>query len=160
MRGRKAKPIEQKIREGNAGHRALPEPLKLNSGAPRKPDNLPPAGERLWDEIVPVLSGAGIIDRVDGAALTALCVQWGRAESARELVAVQGEYVPGSMGQLVEHPAIGVERAAHAMFLRFAEQYGMTAAARARIAAAVVGVKTVLEEERDGVLDMTPELVP
>jgi P27 family predicted phage terminase small subunit len=157
VRGRKPKAIEQKIRSGNPGNRKLPEPLDLGRGLPEKPD-LPEAGARLWDEIVPVLAAAGVLNSVDRAALAALCIQWARAESARALVERQGEYVPGSMGQLVEHPGLAVERQAHALFLRFAEQYGLTPSARARIAAAVSLVPHELERELAEVVDLTPEL--
>lgn len=140
MKGRKPKPTEQKRREGNAGKRKLPEPVQIApvSGLAR-PDDLPAEALQLWDDIVDRLHGAGILDLVDRPALTALCVQWARAERARKVLAQEGFFTIGSMGQLVEHPALSIERQAHALFLRFAEHYGLTAAARARIVAAVRG---------------------
>ena len=44
----------------------------------------------------------------------------------------------GSTGQMVEHPALQVERNAHTLLLRFAAEYGITPSARARIAGARV----------------------
>jgi phage terminase small subunit len=75
MRGRKPKPVELAIREGNPGHKVLPEPLKFQAGPPTKPSDLPAAASEMWDEVVTVLVAAGVADKVDSAALTALCVQ-------------------------------------------------------------------------------------
>jgi len=158
MRGRKPKPLEQKLREGNAGNRPLPEPIDLGRDAELEPPDLPVPALDLWNEIVPQLRAAGILHRVDRAALVALCLQWDNAVLARETIEEQGIFARGSMGQTVEHPAVGVERAAHTMFLRFAEQYGLTPSARARIAAAVAGAPPGLDEELAEVIDLTPEL--
>src|SRR5205085_177510 len=70
-------------------------------------------------------------------ALQAMCVQWARAQMATKVIGRHGYFALGSTGQIVEHPALAIERHAHGLFLRFAEQYGLTAAARARIAAAL-----------------------
>jgi P27 family predicted phage terminase small subunit len=159
MKGRKPKPLEQKRREGNPGKRKLGQPVKIRAGAPEKPKNLPPAGSALWDEIVAVLHTARVADAIDAPALTALCVQWARAEQARAALRKDGIFALGSTGQLTEHPALGIERAAHGMFLRFAEQYGLTAAARSRIALVGAAGAIEAEAERAAVLDLKPRLV-
>ncbi|MGH7341744.1 MAG: P27 family phage terminase small subunit, partial [Candidatus Rokuibacteriota bacterium] len=119
---------------------------------------LPPAAAELWDEIVPALHAAGVADRVDTAALVALSLQWARADEAGDLLASDGVLAIGSMGQVAPHPALAIERAAHLAFLKFAQEYGLTAAARARIAAAMVGAREALERELAEVIDLTPEL--
>lgn len=134
-RGRPPKPIEQRKREGNARQHKLPKPLKL-TGAPEPPPDLAPAGVELWNELVTALDRWGALDKVDRAALTAVCTQWARAEAARQVIRKEGLFSRGSTGQIVEHPAVGIERAAHAMLLRFLGEYGGTAVARTRIAAA------------------------
>jgi P27 family predicted phage terminase small subunit len=140
VKGRKPKPLQQKVREGNPGKRKLPEPLELDSGPLSKPADLPAEASALWDDLVPLLEHAGVAERVDRAAFSALCVQWARAERARAVLAAEGLFALGSTGQLVEHPGLGIERNACALFLRFAEQYGLTPAARARISAARMGL--------------------
>jgi P27 family predicted phage terminase small subunit len=151
--GRKNKAIEQKRREGNPGKRALPEPLKLG-GALEKPADLSPIASETWDELVELLAGAGVADAVDRPALVALCLQWERGVVARRVLEAEGYFVAGSMGQAVEHPALKIESRAHQMFLRFAEQYGLTAAARAKIAAVAAGAKSSLESEREAIVDL------
>jgi P27 family predicted phage terminase small subunit len=157
-RGRPRKPIEQALREGNPGKRQLPEPVRLRGGDPIKPPGLPDAASELWDEIVPALASAGVVDRVDTASLTALCLEWARAEEARQLIDEDGVLGVGSTGQLAAHPALAIERSAHLVFLKFAQEYGLTPAARARIAAAMAGAREVLERELAEVIDLTPEL--
>jgi P27 family predicted phage terminase small subunit len=159
VKGRKPKPVAQKRAEGNPGKRKLHEPLVVKPGAPEKPDDLPPAGSQLWDELVPALTAAGVLEQVDRAAFIALCVQWGRAEQARAVIREQGAFALGSMGQLVAHPAVGLERDAHAMLLRFAEQYGLTAAARARIGVVGAGAAAAGEAKLAQVIDLTPRVV-
>lgn len=161
-RGRPPKPIEQRAREGNPGNRRLPEPLHLSARLPERPAGLPPAAIALWDELMPDLSEVGVVAFPDSAALVAMCVQWARAEEARRVIAEEGHFALGSTGQLVEHPALAIERAAHALYLRFAEQFGLTASARARIAATALGARAVqasLDAELADVIDMQPELL-
>lgn len=159
MKGRKSKPVEQRKREGNPGKRKLAAPLKLRPGTPVKPTYLLPSAGKLWDELVSALAPSGLAGKVDASALTALCVQWARAEQAREVLDEYGLFGKGSTGQIIEHPALSIERNAHAMFLRFAEQYGLTAAARARIAGAVDPVAGAEEDELADVLTLVPRRV-
>ena len=134
-RGRKPKPIEQKVAEGNRGRRPLPEPVRTGAPLPAEPpDTLGDAGRELWIEMTTRL--AGILDAIDRAALTAMCQQADRAAAADKVIREQGHFARGSTGQVVAHPALGIERAAHALLLRFAAEYAATPVARARVAAA------------------------
>lgn len=140
MKGRKPKPIAQRRREGNAGKRRLPAEIEIPVSAGLEvPEGLPPEAERLWREIVPPLEQAGILHPVDRAALQAMCVQWSVAEMARLVLKAEGHWALGSTGQLVPHPAVAVMGQAHDKFRSFAEQFGASAAARARIAATLTG---------------------
>jgi P27 family predicted phage terminase small subunit len=139
-RGRPPKPAAQRRREGNAGKRKIPKDLP--AAAPldlTPPDDLLPEGVRFWHELVTALTGWNQLHRVDRVALTAVCVQWQRAEQARQVLRHEGMFSRGSTGQLQEHPALGIERAAHAQVIRFLSEYGGTPVARARIAAAGQG---------------------
>ncbi len=111
----------------NPGNTQLPDP----------PDDLPHEAIEFWKDTVSLLGDAGVIHRADRSALIALSVQWARAERARKVLAEEGYFALGSMGQIVEHPALSVERQAHSMFLRFAEQYGLTPVAREKIQSSI-----------------------
>jgi P27 family predicted phage terminase small subunit len=135
MRGRKPKPVEVKIREGNPGKRPLPEPVRVG-GVPASlepPDDLPQTAKDWWNEAVPILAKVGILDTVDRAALEMMATQYARAKQASRVIAEHGHLARGSTGQLVEHPSLATERAAAQMFLRMAEQYALTPVARTRL---------------------------
>jgi P27 family predicted phage terminase small subunit len=151
MKGRPPKPTEQKKLEGNPGRRPLPEPVIVagRGSLPAPPDDVPPEGHRLWDTIVAELERVNLVDRIDYPALIALCTQWARAEKARRVLAQEGMFALGSMGQIVEHPALAIERNAHALFLRFAEHYALTPVARARIGLAMLEGRKMQEELQD-----------
>ena len=160
QRGPKPEPTALRKRRGNPSKTPVAdEPLALAAGTePVKPAELPPAASELWDAIVPALVASGVAEMPDTPALVALCVQWARAEEARDAIERDGVMGMGSMGQLSVHPAIGLERAAHLAFLKFAEHYGLTAAARARIDAARRGSAAPLDDELADVLEMQPQL--
>ncbi len=153
MRGRPPKAIEQKQREGNAGKRALPEPVKLGDGMPQKPANLPPVASELWDEVVPLLHQAGVVHQIDRAALTIMCLELARFDDMIGVVEEESPFGLGSMGQVVAHPALGEARASAGMFLRYAEHFAMTPSARARIAV-LASVKSGVDLE--AILDAGP----
>lgn len=100
------------------------------------PSDLPIEALEFWKDTVQLLGESGVIHGADRSALIALSVQWARAERARKVLIEEGYFALGSMGQIVEHPALSIERQAHSMFLRFAEQYGLTPIARAKILSA------------------------
>lgn len=154
MKGRPPKPIEQREREGNLGKRPLPAPVKID-GELVKPE-LPGFASQLWDDVVPTLQAAGVVAGVDAPTLESMCLAWERLQQARVILDAQGVTALGSMGQLVEHPMIGTERAARAEFLRHAEQFGMTAAARARIAMTANVAHAAAVGELATVIDLTP----
>ncbi len=147
MKGRPPTPIAQREREGNPSKRPLPATVELQAvEGLEPPQEIPPAGVKLWQEIVPILSAANLLNLVDRAALTALCIQWARGVEAREFILDEGYFSLGAAGQIVEHPALGMERKAHAMLLRFCEHYGLTPVARARIAATLDGRRSVEDD--------------
>ena len=153
MKGRPPKPTEQKLREGNPGKRKLPEPVKVE-GRPlpeslQAPEHLAPEAKEAWDRIVPTLEQVGILDGVDMMALEAMVTQWARAKQAGRVVDEFGHAALGSTGQLVEHPALGTERAAMSLFLKFAEHYALTPVARTRLGLAEIQRKTMQQEISD-----------
>lgn len=139
MRGRKPKPVEQRRLEGgrDVSHRSTPEPL-LVAGRPAHefddpPADLPLDGREFWRTTVSRLIDVGMLDLVDEVALRMLSTQYARWVQAGRVVAIDGHFVRGSVGQLREHPAIRIEREAHASYLKTAEQFGLTPMARTRL---------------------------
>lgn len=139
MRGRKPKPVEQRRLEGGreVSHRSPPEPL-LVAGRPahefdEPPDDLPLDAKRFWRQTVSRLLEVGMLDLVDDVALRMLATQYARWQQASRVVAQDGHFVRGSVGQLREHPAIRIERESHGLYIKTAEQFGLTPMARTRL---------------------------
>ena len=139
MRGRKPVPAEQRRLEGgrDVSHRAVPDVL-LVAGRPADqldipPDDLPRDAQEYWRATVARLVEVGMIDLVDDAALRMLATQYARWRQAGRVVAEDGHFARGSVGQLREHPAVKIEREAHGLFLKTAEHFGLTPMARTRL---------------------------
>lgn len=141
MRGRPPKPTEQKRREGNAGKRKLPTTARASRVAGvgdlgpdwAAPKSLGADGRSLWDYLVPKLHAARWIDLVDLPMLRQMCEQHDIAEAARRVIVDLGVLTMGSRKSWVENPAIATQQKATMIVLRIAEQFGMTASARARL---------------------------
>ena len=162
MKGHPPNPVEQRIREGNPRRHPLPEPL-LVSGRPEvnelePPEDLPEAGKRAWNEIVPQLAEIGLLDRIDRLVLEAMCLHWARMKQAGKVISAQGHLVRGPGGSLREHPSLKTERESASAFFRLAEQYAMTPIARTRLGLAELHRRT-LKAEFDTALG-EPDLQP
>jgi phage terminase small subunit len=216
--GQNATPAESRKRQGgtkkrgDVSHRPQPEVVTVGGRlevAPEPPADLPEAGKPIWVELVEMLSEAGMLDRVDLAAVRIAIIQYvqhdlalaaiseapdnsaldetisaraqsltdtsailratrvrlanriksgeaptsdvaaliaaeermlrttERLENLRELRRLRehagGLVALGSTGQIVEHPLVGIQRAAATLFLRFAQEFGATTLARTRI---------------------------
>lgn len=152
-----------KIKEGNPGHRPLPEPL-LVAGRPElnelqePPSHLPADAKAFWRDSVRRLVEVGIIDRVDVAMLEQLAVQYARIRQAQRVLAEDGLFALGSVGQIVEHPAVKVERDATRLFQSLAQEFALTPVARTRLGLAELHRRTLSSELQDslGEVDLHP----
>lgn len=155
MRGRKPKPLEQKVAEGNPGKRPLPEPM-LVAGRPalnelsEPPEHLPPEAKEFWRDSICRLVEVGIIDRVDVPVLEQLATQYARIRQAQRVLAEDGHFTRGSVGQIREHPALKIERDATTMFLKIAEHYALTPIARTRLGLAELHRRSLSQELTEG----------
>ena len=133
--GQNTKPAEQRRREGNPGKRAIPEPTKIGARkAPKMPATPPEEAKRAWRQIVPLLDGAKEVREADLPELEALCTAVARMRQARKALKKHGSlFTTGSTGQLVEHPALKVERDAMKEIARFGERFGLDPMARTRL---------------------------
>lgn len=129
-------------------HRPLPEPV-LVAGRPEAKDiaeppaHLPEDAKDLWRNDVQKILEVGIADKIDMAALEAMCIAYARAIQAGRVVKSEGLFTQGSVGQLREHPALRIERESWMTFLRLAEQFGITPISRTRLGLAELGRRTL-----------------
>lgn len=131
--GRKPKPAAQRRREGNPGKRPIKEPAFEPEGEPEPPTFLSASAREEWERVVPELVASGIAKRAHTAGLTAMCVHWGLAEDARQVIEEEGLVEAGSTGQMVQHPLIGTYVQAIGGYLKIATEFGLTPSAATRI---------------------------
>ena len=137
-------------------HRAMPEPL-LVAGRPEHELDKPPAGlpleaKRYWRKTVARLVEVGMIDLVDETGLKMLSTQYARWVGAGETIAKEGMFTVTAKGQPALHPAVREERDATILYLRAAEQFGLTPMARTRLGLAELHRRS-LHMEMDRALD-------
>ncbi len=138
MPGPPPKPVEQKLRAGNPGHRPLPEPV-LIAGRPElaeliePPADLPKPGQEMWRELAPTLVEAGLLDAADRWMLAELCRAHARRIQFSRALQQDGLFAIGSRGQIRQHPAVAGERAAAVEFRQFAALFGLSPVDRTRL---------------------------
>lgn len=141
---RRTKPTVLKLIEGNRNKRPLPkhEP-KPPPGIPIPPPHLDAIALAEWKSMAVMLFDIGLLSLIDGAILAAYCVAFSRWRQAEEALAIMkakdkvtnGLLIKTTNGNVIVSPLVGVANRAMMMMIRCAEEFGMSPAARARIAA-------------------------
>lgn len=155
------KPVEQRLREGNPGKRPLPE-VMLIAGRPaleefaEPPSHLPADAKELWRDTVAHL--VEVRDRVDRPMLEMLATQYARWRQAERVVASEGHFTLGSVGQIREHAALKIEREGSSAFLRMAVEFGLTPSGRIRLGQAELTRRNLAHELQSHL--GTPDLRP
>jgi P27 family predicted phage terminase small subunit len=154
VRGRKPTPVEQKVRDGNPGHRPLPDVVTV-AGRPAPvevadpPGILGADGQAWWVETIPLAAESGMLDRIDRTQLVFMATQWDHWIKAQRVIAQDGFFTRGSVGQLREHPALKIAREAEAAFNKVAEMFGFNPMGRTRLGLQVLsGAAKAAELER------------
>lgn len=140
----KPKPTALRIIEGNRSKRPLPknEP-KPRVGIPQPPAQLDAYATAEWNRIAPELEAIGLLSTIDGTTLAAYCQcvsRWMQAEEAIAKMKARDKLTSGLMiktsnGNAIQNPLVGVANRSMLMAIRFASEFGMSPAARARLAA-------------------------
>ncbi len=102
--------------------------------APKKPEDVAndPALSDAWDLIVPSLDEAGLLSRADLPSLVLALMHYVTAQQAFRQIGGDVVVVDHGHGGVKKNPAEAVMRAESEMFLRYAQQLGMTFVSRAR----------------------------
>lgn len=115
MPGRKPKPVELKLLDGNPGkkriNRSRPKP---RSGIPSCPSWLSPEAKKEWRRVVKEMGPTGALRIVDGSMLATYCHLWGEfVDAARNGKTLSGNFI--------------------AQMRALASEFGMTPSSRSRI---------------------------
>jgi len=129
--GRKPKPTNLRIVEGNRGHRPIndkePKPQPV---MPECPEFIVGKAKKVWDKYGPMLVRLGILTEADGLAFAALCTEWARyAELAGNNTLVQSF----ESGARQVAPEVSASHKSLTQLLRLFGEFGMTPSARARL---------------------------
>lgn len=147
MRGRKPKPTAVKELEGNPGKRALnhaePQPA---SDKPTCPSHIKGEARKEWNRISKDLHAAGLLTKIDKAALAIYCQAWERWVEAEEQLKKVGPVVKSPSGYPVLNPFWSVANKAMSQMQKALVEFGMTPSSRSRIHVADTAADDELEE--------------
>lgn len=133
--GRKPKPVNLRILEGNPGKRAL----NLNEPKPRPirpscPSWLLPEAKKEWRRVAPELEHMGILTAVDRAALAIYCQAWARMVDAEESVTKYSSILKSKTSDYVQVSPFETLRKQNAQLVRaFCAEFGLTPSSRGRM---------------------------
>ena len=139
--GRKAKPIEMKILDGNPGKQRIPAISPSPPGTmPDVPTHLDYYGQEEWKRIADGLNIMGILREVDQNILGAYCASYSRWRHAEEeLNKLKNESPLSALvlktisGNYIQQPLIGIANTAARDMVKYASEFGLTPAARASL---------------------------
>jgi len=149
-RGRKPKPIAQRIAEGNPGKRSLNHPgVMLKPALPTAPASLTAVAKIEWTRLAKELFDAGLLTNADRNALANYCEAWADWVDAREKINLPGgKTTTTEKGYEMQSVWVGIANKAAASMHRIAAEFGLTPASRARISIAAPKTPDEEAEER------------
>jgi len=138
-------------RTGTLSHRPKPDVVLLaprveKHAMPEAPVDIPREGRELWETVVPWLVEQNAVQLIDLPAVKSMCIHYAQAEKLRRVLDEQGYFVLGSQGQMTEHPAMRQFNNCSAMFLRYAQEFGLTTVARTRLGLMDVQRRSIAQE--------------
>jgi P27 family predicted phage terminase small subunit len=148
MPGPKPTPTHLKLLRGNPGHQKLnrnePQP-QVPAEVPEPPPFVQGHAADEWWRVAPELHALKLLSALDVMLLATYCqayAHWRTAEEKlREMAArdpvTSGLLVKTASGDAAQNPLVGIARRAAADMVRYASEFGMSPAARARISAGV-----------------------
>lgn len=133
-RGRTPKPAHLKIIEGNREHRPIvPEVQPDRGDVPEPPAELGPDAQGEWRRIATELHALGLLRQVDRHGFAAYCQAYDHWINAERKLRKTGQLDETGTR---EHPLMKTSREAAAAMVRYGADFGLSPAARTRIASA------------------------
>lgn len=130
-KGRKPKPTELRVIEGNREHRPIPQIPKPKAKWIPAPRWLCPAAKKEWRRISRELYNLGLLTVIDRAALEAYCqsyAKWKEAEEKADLTVFTTE-----SGYVGLNPFINIALKYAKEMRAFLVEFGMTPSSRMRV---------------------------
>ncbi len=139
MTGRKPKPNNLKLVQGNPGKRPInheePKPPPI---APKPPAWLHKEGKKEWKRLAPQLEKLGLLTQIDAAAFTCYCECWAQYRDAVEFTHKHGTVYPiktndGEVKYLQQVPQVGIANQMAKQMRSLCAEFGMTPSSRGRM---------------------------
>ena len=139
--GRKKKPAALKKLEGNPGGKPILVEPQTSGEMPEPPSHLDEYAIEEWERVAEGLNLMGVLDTIDMATFAAYCSAYSRWHHAEdELVKISKEGSPRDalviktiQGNWIQQPLIGISNVAARDMVKFASEFGLTPAARAKL---------------------------
>ena len=135
MRGRKPKPPELRLLQGNPGHRPIQDIPKPIPGQPPCPDYLTGVAREVWYSVISEMSAAGTLGMENTRTIERYVVLYARWREAEAHVAQHGAVVPAPRSSVpMPNPNLAVANAASDRLGKIEAELGLTPSSRARVA--------------------------
>lgn len=133
-RGRQPQPTALRMLNGEhrPSHLNMNEPVAVSDATP-PPDDLPDAVKAVWIQTLKALTEMHIAKGADVDSLRCYCEAVVTHQKASAVLAHTEILVQGLNGGLMKNPALQVQRDAAHTVRAFAQEFGLTPSARARI---------------------------
>jgi P27 family predicted phage terminase small subunit len=156
-RGRKPKPAYLRLLEGNPRAKPIPPQIQPQRVMPDPPEYLSADAKEEWLRLTPELYRLKLLTVADLRPFSAYCQAYGRWVTAERAIARMAEkdlLTSGLMiktlnGNAIQNPLVGTAHKAAYDMVRYADEFGLTPAARTRIAQ---GTFTQAVSKFDGLL--------
>lgn len=133
-RGRKPLPTSlKKLRGTFRPDRAKGNEPSVESAIPEPPDWLSKDALAEWRRIGPQLAAAGLLTRLDRAALASYCSAWGDLCEANRVLQQYGSTYITEKGVIVLHPMLKVVERSRQALRAFGSEFGLSPSARTRV---------------------------
>jgi len=137
MKGRKPKPTQLKVIQGNPGKRTInkdePEATVVAPDTPA-PDHLGELAKECWTQMVGMLSGSKVITELDLHGLELYCAAYQNWRDAQAKVIELGAIVKSpKSGYPVQSPYFAISNKAHEQMVKLAAEFGLTPSSRSRV---------------------------
>lgn len=148
--GRPRKPTVLKLVTGTHRPTRADRPAQHNRAEPTPPvcalavpPHLSPRAQAMWCDVVPLLSGMGVLTAVDARALEQMCECYGDILDLRDALTMRGSrfyesktITGGTMHRA--YPEVAALADADRRFLAYLSAFGLTPASRSRVSSASV----------------------
>ena len=133
MASPRPKPHVLKIAQGNPGKRKLANAPNFNGKFGPAPKWMVKEASELWKKLCVELESKGLSAQAYGTALEALCVNYGRARHAEELLKKESMTFTTEEGYIGQHPAVNIAIKSWGMVGRFVVEFGLTPSAVGKV---------------------------